>query len=116
RGERQVCDSGRLCCKPSLPSAHGDVQVGCRNDQCTCLNGGLTCNYRCCEPGESCVNGTCTGGGNLSPFNFALTCCSGDTRTCTEVTQYGQDEAQAEMIVQNNYANCDVELNGSCPS
>jgi hypothetical protein len=98
----------KLCCPASLPSSTGgSVPVGCgSNKQCICLNGGTI------------LNGVCMGGGGptLHPFNFAVTCGSGFTATCSEVTQYAENEAEAEMIVQNNFANCDVVSNGSCPS
>jgi hypothetical protein len=60
----------------------------CTNGVCTCSDGTQQCGSVCCNPGDNCVNGTCTGGcdSGLSYCGSVCVDLSSDPNNCGDCT------------------------------
>lgn len=99
-GQTTCCPSGTTCCKGvSIPGGrvncckHGEV---CDSFQGTCCK--KKCGPVCCQPGERCINGVCSGCPSGQTECGPNTCCPPGQKCCPARPQPTRADAAAIRV------------------
>jgi hypothetical protein len=111
-GQTTCCPSGTTCCKGvSIPGGrvscckHGEV---CDSFQGTCCK--QKCGPVCCQPGDRCINGVCSGCASGHTPCGPNTCCPPGQKCCT----YTVNGKTTEVCYDPSIQQC-CSTGGACP-